>query len=339
MGTSNSNFDDVPSLSRAYDWALHDVVLIPHVPRDLIQLAGQDRQTFLQSFCTNDIKQLSVGQSCEVFFCNVQGKTVGHGYVIALQEELLVDTHLGTAAPLIPHLDRYVIREDVTISDVTEKWHVSAIVGPNAERRLREFELPLPTANCTHSCFERNGQTIIVVNRNWLSVPAYLVLARRSELSVDSPAALESFKSLMPGMNQHAPGDGSLFDLLRIERGTPLFGVDISTDNLPQEVDRDSEAISFRKGCYLGQETVARLDALGHVNRKLCGLKFSGNMVPKSGTPLAFPGKSAGHVTSAVASPTCGVIGLGYVRREAFAIGTELESDHGPVSVVALPHR
>jgi folate-binding protein YgfZ len=128
------------------------------------------------------------------------------------------------------------------------------------------------------------------------------------------------------------------FDTVRIEAGWPLYGRDITEANLPQEVDRDAQVISFKKGCYLGQETVARIDALGHVNRKLRGLKFAGEVTPDAGTPLTIGDKNVGEVTSAVISPTLGApLALGYVRRGHNEIGTRLNSPFGEVEVVALP--
>src|SRR5262249_26957999 len=109
--------------------------------------------------------------------------------------------------------------------------------------------------------------------------------------------------------------DPAAFESLRIAAGTPVFGKDVGPDNLPQEVGRDARAISFVKGCYLGQETVARIDALGHVNKILTSLRFESDRVPPSGTAMEAEGKVIGSVTSSAPSPADGKpIGLGYVR-------------------------
>jgi folate-binding protein YgfZ len=126
--------------------------------------------------------------------------------------------------------------------------------------------------------------------------------------------------------------------MARIEAGTPLFGQDITEKNLPQEVARDALAISFTKGCYLGQETVARIDALGHVNQTLCGLRFAGPDSPPPGTELTIDDKVVAHVTSAAFSPRLGgPLALGYVRRGHTLPGTAFTSSRGPASVVKLP--
>ena len=133
--------------------------------------------------------------------------------------------------------------------------------------------------------------------------------------------------------------DSSTFEWLRIEAGTPVFGKDITEKNLPQEIGRDARAISFVKGCYLGQETVARIDALGHVNQVLKGLTFeSGSACPVSGSALEDGGKRVGAITSAAASPGRGrPLALGLIRTSHAQAGTALRVaiDPGPEPIVA----
>ncbi|HEY1066449.1 MAG TPA: glycine cleavage T C-terminal barrel domain-containing protein, partial [Pirellulales bacterium] len=127
------------------------------------------------------------------------------------------------------------------------------------------------------------------------------------------------------------------WETVRVEAGLPVFGIDVTDENLAQEVDRNNSAISLTKGCYLGQETVARIDALGHVNKLLRGVRFAGETPPPAGTELRRGEKVVGRVSSAVWSPNFGVVALAFVRREAAAAGTELESASGPATVAALP--
>lgn len=128
------------------------------------------------------------------------------------------------------------------------------------------------------------------------------------------------------------------FEVWRIERGFPLDRVDVDSSRLPQEVNRDAQAISFTKGCYLGQETVARIDALGHVNRKLVSLKFSSSTPPGVGAELTADEKPVGVVTSACSSDRLAApLALAYVRREHCDPGTRLRSSAGEAEVLAGP--
>ena len=132
--------------------------------------------------------------------------------------------------------------------------------------------------------------------------------------------------------------EAEAFDTARIEAGTPLFGRDITNANLPQEVDRNEQTISFTKGCYLGQETVARIDALGHVNQTLCGVRFQRQVVPEISTELMLDDKKVGRVTSATYSPRLAApLALAYVRRGHNAVGAALASPIGAAEVIELP--
>jgi folate-binding protein YgfZ len=127
-------------------------------------------------------------------------------------------------------------------------------------------------------------------------------------------------------------------DIVRIEAGTPWFGRDVTDENLPQEVDRTPLAISFTKGCYLGQETVARLDAMGHVNRTLCGVRFPGPEVPSVGGEIRIDEKVVGRITSACWSPRLGTpLALAYMRRGHNQVGARVPSPWGDAEVVRLP--
>jgi folate-binding protein YgfZ len=137
-----------------------------------------------------------------------------------------------------------------------------------------------------------------------------------------------------------APCGAAAVEVVRIEAGVPLYGADITEDNLPQEVNRNDQAISFTKGCYLGQETVARIDALGHVNRTLVGLKFTRGAAPDPGCELTAGETAVGRVTSVAFSPRLGAaVALGYVRQGHNQPGARLASVCGEAEVVALPMR
>ena len=275
-----------------------------------VTVTGADRQTFLHNFCTNDIRRLVPGQSCEAFFTSVKGKILGHGLVSCREDELVIVTVPGQGPSLVAHLDRYVIREDVAVRDSTAERSYLLLSDSGL---MDEVLLALP---------QMSWDLIGRPTSGLVEVPT-------SELPALRKALLEQ---------RATECDLAAFDTLRIEAGMPLFGVDFNTDNLPQEVGRDKLAISFTKGCYLGQETVARIDALGHVNQQVGGVEFAGTEVPRSGMELTRAGHVAGHVTSATFSPRLNApLALAMLRRDAHSPGSELESVAGGGRVILLP--
>jgi len=295
--------------------------------RTRIELTGQDRTGFLHGFCTNDIKRLEHGRGCEAFITNIKGKTIGHVLVFCKPDSLVLDTVPGQSDLLLRHLDRYLIREDVQMHDRTSDWGALLVAGEEASRILSQWlDADLPEAMLGHvSCFRQ--QTRLSVHRVPLAPGgAYLIHLPREDVA-------ERIEDLM-GAGARACGQTAL-ETLRIEAAYPEFGRDISEANLPQEVNRDAAAISFTKGCYLGQETVARLDALGRVNRLLVAAQWSGDVVPAAGEELRFQGQPAGVVTSATWSPKRRVpLALAYVRSPHHVVGTPLESASGPAVIV-----
>jgi folate-binding protein YgfZ len=274
-----------------------------------ITVTGADRQAFLHSFCTNDIKRHVPGQSCEAFFTNVKGRTIGYGLVACRETELVFIAVPGQGPSLVEHLDRYVIREDVQLRDTTAER--SYVLLSDASVQIGD----VPVRWIRWDLIGRPSSGLVEV--------ASADLARARQAIEERGAT---------------PCDMAAFETLRIEAGTPLFGIDFNDTNLPQELGRDDRAISFTKGCYLGQETVARIDALGHVNQQLAGVRFSGTDVPQAGAALVRAGASAGHVTSGTFSPRLGApLALAMVKRDSLAPGTALESQLTACKVVALP--
>jgi hypothetical protein len=242
-----------------------------------------------------------------VFITNVKGKTVGHGFIGCLTDELVFIGAPGQSTAIVAHLDRYVIREDAQLADTTETRSFLLQVGDDA-----------PPMNG----FSVNGLT---------SAAGWVVNF--------APKAASAVVAGLVGVDFVAV-DEPAFNIARIEMGFPLFGVDFDDNNLPQEVGRDRQAISFTKGCYLGQETVARIDALGHVNHRIVGVRFLANIMPADACELTHAGAVVGRVTSADYSLEMKApLGLAMVRRHANSIGTRLMSAVGECEVTEFPGR
>jgi len=302
------------------------------LPRTVIEVRGNDRTHFLNSFCTNDVKKLAPGQGCEAFVTNHQGKTVGHGFIFCEPERLVIGTVAGQAAALIAHFDRFVISEDVTFHDLSDQVQIFLVAGSTAAATLRTLtssDPPTEMLSFHHPPIAGCGCTLFRVP--YSGADSYFIRA-----SVDDAATVRT--ALEKAGARLCQADA--VEAKRIEAGFPYFGRDITDENLPQEVGRNQQAISFTKGCYLGQETVARIDALGHVNRLLVGVRFQADEVPALATRLSAGDKEVGHVTSACYSPTLqSPLALGYVRRPHAKPGSNLESNQGSAEVIALPVR
>lgn len=304
-----------------------------------VSITGADRQVFLNKFCTNDVKRLKPGACCEAFFTNVKGKILGHGLISCRTNELVVVGVPNQSNRLIEHLDRYVIREDVRFRDTSAERAFVLVAGDQtqcAEKLLKHIELEMPRSD-THGSKEEFGGSIDdvpVYMMRWFATASWHTTM--IEVSVNAVSRLcESLAS-----NDIIACSKPSLDVRRIEAGLPLYGVDFDDNNLPQEAGRDSEAINFSKGCYLGQETVARIDAIGHVNQRIVGVRFFGEIVPDTGDELTRSAALVGRVSSAVVSPRLGApLALAMVRKESVAVGTRMDSKSGACETVSLPIR
>jgi folate-binding protein YgfZ len=298
--------------------------------RAQIALRGADRASFLHNLCTNDIKKLRPGEGCEALLLNAQGKTLAHLYVFAEDEQLVLDAVAAQIDFIRGHLDRYLIREKVEIVPLVDQVDL-LFAGARIVPALSMLEIaPLPAEHGSHINAKVFGVTTSIRKVDLAGADSWLLSSQRDEL--------EKVTAALTGVGLRPCGTAAV-EAARIAAGAPLWGREISEANLPQELNRDAKQINFTKGCYLGQETVARIDALGHVNRLLVGLRAAGRDVPEIGAELqSEDGKTIGTVTSATFSHRFGTaIALGYVRRALALPGTVVQSTVGPMTVSALP--
>jgi hypothetical protein len=300
--------------------------------RTQIELAGADRASFLHNLSTNEIRKLAVGSGVEAFLTSVQGKTLAHGFVFAGETSLVFETVGGQSAAILKHLDHYLVCEQVELFDRSQEWSELLLAGPAAASLLASVcEGSLPQFRLAHCAASIAGQSVSVRRVEWTGPEGFLISGKRD--------AMAAVRTAFVAAGAVSCGEAA-FTAARIEWGLPLFGSDITEANLPQEVGRDPLAISFTKGCYLGQETVARIDALGHVNKTLVGVRFHGTAVPPVGSPLSAGGQVVGQVRSSSFSPGLNAgLALGYVRRGSNQPGAALTSAVGQAEVVALPVR
>ncbi|MDA0834572.1 MAG: hypothetical protein O3A29_14960 [Planctomycetota bacterium] len=284
----------LPHFSAVAQWFSLDL-------RTQIELTGSDRAKFLHNFCTQEIKNLTAGSAGEAFITNVKGRILGHVWVFANETSLWIDTVPDQASALITHLDKYLITEEVAFHDRTAEWNETIVSGPETATKLGEIEIDVTSlAAMQHSAGEWRGTTVVVRRVDWFGGPGFLL---------DIPVAhAESLRTALSDAGI-AQGTQTDFEVYRIRFGLPHYGVDLTEENLAQEAARTTTAINFRKGCYLGQEPIARIDALGHVNRELRSLEIETAEAPPRGTPIfaESDGKAIGEITSSATSAADGI--------------------------------
>lgn len=298
--------------------------------RTQIALTGGDRAAFLNNFCTNDIKQLVPGAGCEAFITNVQGRILAFVHVACGEDVIRLETVAGQTEKIISHLDRYLITEDVELKDIGQQKSAVGVAGATSQEALSGLlECEVLADPCAHLTARFHSSDVIVQSVRATLGPCFFASVNDAELD-RFVSALEAAGAI--GCSPDA------WESCRIEAGFPEYGRDITEKNLPQEVGRNQTAISFIKGCYLGQETVARIDALGHVNWHLVGIRCEGTEAPEAGAEIKLGDKEVGSVTSSCFSPRLSApLAMGYVRREQAEAGTKLKCADGEAEIVQLP--
>lgn len=301
-----------------------------------IEATGADRASFLHNFCTNDVKGLSAGRGCEAFVTSVKGRVLGHVFVWVGAESLFLNASPETEPGLLEHLGRYAALENVELQGRTDELAELYVTGPECLERLSTLsEAAAGLDVLTHGAFEfpDDAGTVALRRSDWFNTPGASVVVPRERIA-------GVWKTLVDA--GFSPAGNAAFETLRIEAGLPLYGVDVTDENLAQEVARTERAISFEKGCYLGQEPIARLDAMGHVNRELRNLRLETGPTPEPGSPVVSPEdeKEIGRITSAVASAKTNTpVALAYLRSKYVDAGTRLLVDAGGVRIPAVVFR
>lgn len=305
--------------------------------RVLFRVTGDRAVDMLDGLATNDLKTLPIGGARWVLFLNPKGRIQADALALRDGAGLWLDVPAVAADALEAHFRKYLPPRFAR----AERLHDAAqlgVYGPAAADAIAAATgARAPEEPLTFTEPEGGGSgevARLVVREDSLGLAGYRVIA---------PAgSLEPVVSALAARAEASGGveiDGTWLDVLRVEAGRPRYGSDVTEANLVQETGWEADAVSFTKGCYVGQEIVVRIHHRGHPNRHLRGLRFEGEL-PAPGTPLRVGAKAVGEVTSAVLSPRLGPIGLGYVRREVEP-GTDVtvgERDDGPAAhVVGLP--
>ncbi len=286
---------------------------------DLVELAGPDRLRLLQGLVTADLKVVPAGAATAGFFTTGQGRILADFRLLAREESCWLLLPRGTAEAVRAHLEKYKVASRVEIFLRAERrhWELSGPQAAAAARLLRDEngeigELFSATGPAAGSLF-------------FLSLPPSEAEDRLAGwIRKAAPVGLRRLGDVASG-------------IARVEAGELRFGIDFSSENLPHETGREGD-ISYTKGCYLGQEVVARIHYRGGVQRQPRGLRFTEALPPAPGTELLYESRSVGRATSVASSPRFGAIGLGLVHQRGAALGTRLEvAGGGSAEVVELP--
>jgi folate-binding protein YgfZ len=295
--------------------------------RSKLMVSGEHRVRWMNGMVTNNIRDLALNFGTYNFLLNPQGRIQADLYVYNRGEYLVVDTDASQAEKLQQMLRKYIIMDRVEISDAAGKLTSIGIAGEKSATVLRALGLPieLSALQVADAVLENIGISLVRAD----SGDSY-------ELWM-SPENAATVWNLLVRSGAQAVGAEAL-ELARIAAGVPRYGQDISDRDLPQETEQ-SRALNFRKGCYIGQEIVERINSRGQVHRKFTGFRFAG-AAPSPGAKIESNGKEVGEITSVAVLPVAGqdsTVGLGYIRREAGSPGVEVTAGGARATVADLP--
>ena len=315
--------------------------------RGKIAVTGADRVEYLQGLLTNDIAALTPGAGCYAAFLTPQGRMIADLHVLALDDTILLEVHPGVKDTLAQKLEEFVFTEDIQVADWTDTWALFGLHGPQAARGVATVlasgrSIDLPTAEQVAS-YPGHG------NHRYSFHGASMIVARIDDvgemgfhLYVQDGEARRLHEALLASGGKDV--NAETVEVLRLEAGRPEFHADMDETTIPLEAGIEDRAVSSTKGCYVGQEVIARIlhRGQGRVARKLVGLTLDAAILPPRGAPLHRGEKEIGRLTSVVFSETLGkTIALGYVHRDLAAPGSVVEVLHTdrrlPAIVTALP--
>jgi folate-binding protein YgfZ len=313
-----------------YDAVRSTTGLIDRCHRGLLQFTGPDRLSFLQGMLSNDLRQIKPGAGQYATLLTQQGKVLGDVRVLQSDNSFYLDLWEIIKDKIIEHLNRYLVADEVEIADRTEGYGLLSVQGPQSKSLLQKIvgQAELPERPAQHAMVDIDGAQVCVVHDSHTGEAGFDLIIPTSALQNVAQKATALGKAFStPWVGDEAQ------EMLRIEAGIPRYGVDFSEENLLLEVGLDN-AVSFTKGCYLGQEVIERIRSRGHVNKKLVGLLLEGDRPAQAGDLIFVADKEVGNITSSVYSRSLNrPIALGYIHRDFWTAGTSVSVKHGATSI------
>jgi folate-binding protein YgfZ len=319
-------------------FALNSVALIDKNYRAYLSFTGPDRVRYLNAILTNNIKDLGPNLGIVSLLLNPQGRILAEIETYALGDQLFCVSYAMIRERLIEWLDKYIIMDDVTLTDETPRFGTLALEGPKASEAVLELtgvnlanveEL----ASVEAKLRREDAMPCRIVKRSPGNVAGAEFVGEREKLE-------SLWTALATAARNHGGGPTgySALSAHRLSQGVPWFSYDFGDKQIPHEAGLQDSHISYIKGCYTGQEIVERVRSRGQINRQRVDLIFSGTNVPAAGEVLTADGKEVGYVTRAAMASWLGFpIGMGYLRRENAASGSQLHWQGGTAQVSKFP--
>jgi folate-binding protein YgfZ len=292
--------------------------------RGRIKVSGSEATMFLNGLMTNDMKSLAANRWMPSVFPTVQGRLIGVVRVIRGSEpSFLIDTETASHDAVLKTISRFTMAGDFKVSDVTEETALLTIQGQNAgeviEKVFETSASEIPDKGVSEV------QSVTIIRASHTGEDGF-------DIFIDASRKAELLQALETAGAQ--PISDDTLEILRVEAGIARFGVDVDETNVVPETNLD-DAVSYTKGCYVGQEIIVRIKHRGHPAKKLTGLRFETDAQVESGAVInSIEDQEIGRVTSAVISPRRGSIGLGYVRYEYLTEGTRVVVADGIDTIV-----
>jgi folate-binding protein YgfZ len=317
------------------NFARHTVALTDTNYRCYLSFTGPDRVRYLNAILTNNIKDLALDHGNVSLLLNPQGHILAEIETCIKPESLFCVSHSMIRPRLMEWLEKFIIMDDVTLNDESPRWGALALEGPGAAALAQEI-VGVDLAKLGE--LERAEVSVAAIPC-WLTkrspggVPGCEFIVAQDKLA-------DLWKSLMISVKKHngGPMGYAALSAQRLAQGIPWFGYDFGEKQIPHEAGLQDSHISYTKGCYTGQEIVERVRSRGQVNRRRVDLIFDGSAVPAANQPLMVNGAEVGYVTRA-ARPSFfpSAIGMGYVRKDHNATGSQLNWAGGKVTVAKFP--
>ena len=313
--------------SQALTMIQDGVVICDRSHWGLLELTGEDRQRFLHNQTTNNINLRQPGQGCDTVFVNSTGRTLDLATAYLTENSIILLVSPNRSQFLLEWMDRYLFPMDkVEITDIADKNSVFTVMGDNSDEVLKHLGIHqiIDQSEGTHQVVSLENQTVRIAVGSGLKIPGYTLI-------VPNDSALSIWKKLI-NLGVIPIGD-RLWEKLRIRQGRPFPTQELTEDYNPLEAGL-WEAISFDKGCYIGQETIARLNTYQGVKQRLWGVKLTQLAAP--GTAILMNGNKVGILTSCTKLET-EIIGLGYVKTKAGGFGSTVTIGEAQGELIEVP--